>query len=56
MRKIKYLLQNGLPEYGYESKRRRVLATVCTQQIYLIPTAERKPADGYGVMAARMLE
>lgn len=38
MKKIKYLLQNGLTQRGYESKRRRVLATVCTQQIYLIPT------------------
>ncbi len=38
MKRIKYLLQNGLPQYGYESKRRRVLVSVCTQQIYLIPT------------------
>lgn len=38
MKKVKYLLQNGLPSRDYESKRRRVLASVCTQQIYLIPT------------------
>lgn len=99
MIKGSWILGNGLPQTGFQSKNRRVMATICKQQIYLIPTvgiipdswyeggkvelmgfapvdnfllfgvpdmnaehliytnpAERQPANGYGVMAARMLE
>lgn len=38
MIKGRWILGNGLPHTGYQSKNRRVLATICRQQIYLIPT------------------